>query len=160
LVKKLVYIFTGAWVAGMIVVFGWWGLTNYSLVRTNAEYLEKTANFKPELVKIAKGQLLRSRLQIVKTILATRFEYGQAFLNMTKLFNEEVKVEDFKLTKEGIFLINVKSYSTRVMEMVEAKLIDINSGGSEVFSKMKLIGIEWNNGAWLVQLEVKVINGK
>jgi hypothetical protein len=159
LVKKLVLIVTGVWVLALVVVVGWWWYVNGQMLKVQASYLKESNGFKLELAKVAKGQELRLRLQSVKQILATRFEYGQAFQKMAELFSGEVTVKSFKLVEKGVFSVSVEAANTNVMEMVENRVIEINSGKSPIFSRVKLSGATWDKGVWQIPLEVTLKNG-
>ena len=160
LVKKIVGGIAGIWVLGLVIVLGWWWYQNSETTKAELKYSQVSAGFKPELAKIAKGQELRSRLQFVKGVLATRFEYGSAFKKMSELFGPEVEVDNFKLAEKGQFIVNAKAANTKVMNIVENRVLEINSGKSPTFASMKLTGVTWEKGVWLIGLIVDLRNGE
>jgi hypothetical protein len=160
LVKKTVIGFTGFWVALMLVVFGLWIYFTGQYAVVKGEYDVALSNYKPAQEKIVLGQQLKDELAVVKKILTARFEYGNAFKKMKLLFSDDVVVKNISLGREGNFTVSVIALNTSIMDKVQSRILEINSGKSPDFSRMKVTGLTWNSGTWNMGLDVKLKNAK
>jgi hypothetical protein len=122
-------------------------------VRTWSSRVEKTLNhWKQEFTNLGPGveasQKIKYQAKIVGRVMDERFEYGQAFGAIGKLFPPEVILEKSDFKNEGSFNVTGTIPTDIGVDQVESIIRDINEGKNDYFTKMELKKMNWNMEGW------------
>ncbi|MFA6602536.1 MAG: hypothetical protein WCT01_01910 [Candidatus Shapirobacteria bacterium] len=152
--KKLVEWEIGVGVVALVLIIG-----VGAGVRIWSGKVEKTLNqWKQEFANLGPGveasQKIKYQAKIVGRVMDERFEYGQAFGAIGKLFPPEVILEKSDFKNEGSFNVAGIVPTDIGVDQVESIIRDINEGKNEYFTKMELKKMSWNPEGWQFEATV------
>jgi hypothetical protein len=158
-IKKRVLIFiiviSALWFSITASVFGVWIWQNNQLKVVKRNYDKVYSEYKKKADLLLTSQRLKYQAKAVGEVLATRFEYGAAITNINKLMPEGISIVNFSVKSKNEFEINYETVSGKMIDLVEAKIDEINSGKVEGFAKAELTSIEDKTSVWTFKLIIK-----
>jgi hypothetical protein len=110
-----------------------------------ARWKQEFANLK---VGVEASQKIKYQAKIVGKVMDQRFEYGQAFAAINKLFPAEVIVEKSDFKDETTFNVEGMIINDLAVTQVEQLVADINAGKNEYFNRMELKQMAWSISGW------------
>lgn len=112
----------------------------------------EVARWKREFNNLSLGaeasQKIKYQAKIVGKVMDQRFEYGQAFVAIGKLFPPEVILEKSDFRSEKSFNVIGVTSDDAAVGVIEQIIADINSGRNDFFSKMELKKMNWSSSGW------------
>jgi hypothetical protein len=150
-------LFLGVWVLFMVVVFVWLGMNNLLLNRAKKENTIALGNYKSLMTNVVLSKKNKYQAKLVGKVLSERFEYGVSINKITKMFSDNVNVENFEIKNKKQFIL--KGILIRGVNMleVEEKVRDINLGLLDGFESAKLNSVNIVAGGWEFEMEVDLI---
>lgn len=158
MVKKITTTAVVIWLSVVVVVLAaWFGSRGWLTIEKNRNQKE-TAAFLSMSEVTTTSRLLKYRAKFLGKILADRFEYYEAFSRVGKLFAGEVNIRDFVLRDESIFMMVLTVNRGELLDEVEKKVEEINSGKEEGIKLAKISGVSYSrpDRSWTVNLEVEL----
>lgn len=149
-------IFLGGWVLFMIIVFVWLGISNYLLSQANKKNTTAINKYKSLVTNVVLSKKNKYQAKLVGKILSERFEYGASINKVSKIFSQNVNVDNFEIKNKKQFILNGILTSGANMLEVEEKVRDINLGLLDGFSSAVLKSVSITGGIWTFQMEVNL----
>ena len=150
-------IFLGGWVLFVIIVFGWLGLNNFLLNKAKKENSSALNQYKSLVSSVVLSKKNKYQAKLVGKVLSERFEYGASIDKITKLFSENIILENFEIKNKKQFILKgFLSDGSKIIE-VEEKVRDINLGLFSDFKSAKLNSMSVDAGGWKFEMEVNLI---
>lgn len=154
MLNKVMMVMAGIWLLVVAVIFGIWLFTNFETKRQT----DKAGIIKQELANMAEeliiNQDLKSKAKLVGEVLATRFEYGEAFRAVENLFPEGISMDKFELVNKKSIDVEGSITQNKMVDVLEEMIEEINKGENKDFSKMSLESINYNLGIWKFKIKV------
>jgi len=150
-------IFLGAWILSIIVVFVWLGLTNYLLVRAKKDNDVVLNQYKSLVTNVVLSKKNKYQAKLVGKVLSERFEYGASIEKITKIFSENIVLDNFEIKNKKQFILKGTMFDGKNIIEVEEKVRDINLGFLSDFKSAKLNSVSINGGGWSFEMEVDLI---
>ena len=156
LIKNVCIYLSAVWVVSLLIILAVFWFKKINLAKLNA----RLSILKQDWLSMSEGvvinQNLRQKSKIIAQILEQRFEYGQTFRSMEKLFGPEVKVNQIELKDKNVFTFEGEVNSNRLMDEVEARVNEINNNQVDEFSQAIIKSVGIASGVWKFGLEVKL----
>ena len=153
-INFFLWIFGGSWVLILIIVLGGFFVSQLVLNQVNKKYESGLNQYKSLLGSMAVNQQVKYRAKIVGQVLGERFEYGASIEKAKSIFSENIKIEDVGIEGKKQFTLSGSIANGKYVSEVEEKIVEINNGELEGFSKAVLKDIQVNNGIWVFEMEV------
>jgi hypothetical protein len=90
----------------------------------------------------------------VGQVLGERFEYGSSIERIRSIFSENIKIDDIGIEGKKQFTLEGSVNDGKYVSEVEEKIVEINNGELEGFTKAVLKDIQIDNGVWIFKMEV------
>lgn len=150
-------VFLSFWVLFMVIVFGWLGFNNFLLNRAKKDNATALSQYKSLVTNVVLSKKNKYQAKLVGKVLSERFEYGASINKITKIFSENVVLENFEIKSKKQFIL--KGFLTNGVNMVEVeeKVRDINFGLIAGFKSAKLNSIGVDANGWTFEVEVNLI---
>ena len=150
-------IFLSVWVLFMLVVFVWLGFTNILLNKANKENTLVLNQYKTLVGSVVLSKKNKYQAKIVGKVLSERFEYGVSIDKITKIFSENIILDNFEIKDKKQFVLKgFLDNGSNIIE-VEEKVRDINLGLFSDFSSAKLNSLSVEKNGWTFEMEVNLI---
>jgi len=150
-------IFLSLWIFSILVVFLWLGITNISLKRVNKENTLALNQYKTLVGNVVISKKNKYQAKVVGKVLSERFEYGSSINKITKIFSENIVIENFEIKNKKQFVLKgLLSDGLNLIE-VEEKIRDINFGLFPDFKSAKLNSLNIEKNGWSFEMEVDLI---
>ncbi|MFA6518661.1 MAG: hypothetical protein WCV93_03395 [Candidatus Shapirobacteria bacterium] len=150
-------------VMGMVYVVLGLAVTGWLLVseRINKSIKAEMAGLATRLVPLAAradtSQQIKYQAKVVAGVLANRFEYSRYLMLMRQeIMPSGVKIEKSELMERSGIKIEGLAESREIMDAVEKRMQEINSGKLDNFSQAELKSLSYANGVWRFSMEVKI----
>jgi hypothetical protein len=150
-------IFLCFWVFFMIIVFSWLGFSNYLLKKAKKDNTLALNQYKSLVTNVVLSKKNKYQAKLVGKVLSERFEYGASIDKITKIFSENVVIENFEIKRKKQFILNGVLVDGLNMIEVEEKVRDINFGLISGFKSAKLNSVAVNADGWTFEMEVDLI---
>ncbi len=150
-------VFLGLWVLFVVIVFSWLGFNNFLLNRAKKENTSALNQYKSLVTNVVLSKKNKYQAKLVGKVLSERFEYGASIDKITKIFSENIIVENFEIKNKKQFMLKGVLYSGINMVEVEEKVRDINLGLVSGFKSAKLNSINVDASGWTFEMEVNLI---
>lgn len=149
-------IFLGVWIFSIIVVFVWIGINNFLLNKAKKENTLALDKYKTLVTNVVVSKKNKYQAKLVGKVLKERFEYGASIEKITKIFSENIVLENFEIKEKKQFLLKYSLTNGKDLVEVEEKVRDINLGLMSDFKSAKLntIGVD---DSWTFEMEVTLI---
>jgi len=147
--KKLIVVelITGG--ALIVVIVAIRALLMIIMAGANREMARWTKQYTSLAPRAEANQKIKYQAKIVGQVLASRFEYGEAFTQINQLFPVEAKIDKSELKNNtNSFFVSGVIGDDAVVDKLEEMVIDINNGKNKYFKKMELTGVGWGAGGW------------
>lgn len=155
LLLNLVWIFSGVWVALVLII-----LIIFLIRQTTLNQLEKKLKSDQNQYMTLSGDAILSyqikyQAKLVGKVLTDRFEYGSSIKMIKGLFPEGVELSDFKIPALKQFTLSGKITDGKNMDKVEDLVRSINDNEVEGLksASLKSVGVD-NTGGWVFVMEV------
>jgi hypothetical protein len=133
---------------GKTLVENQWNKSQMILKRAQSDYQGMSA-------ELAMSYRMKFKTKMVGGILEDRFEYGQTFDKVNKLFrSDEMKVDKIDLEGKKGVRVTGRGLSLAAADTLEGRIEKINQGGITGISKAKLEELKFDNGSWNFTVEV------
>lgn len=153
--NSFLWIFGGVWVLTLLIVLGGFFVSNLVLSQENKKYDSGMTQYKNLLGSMVINQEVKYRAKIVSQMLDDRFEYGSSIEKVKSMFSENVSVDDINIDGKKQFVVEGTISNGNYVNEVEEKIVEINNGDIDDFSKATLQDIQLNNsGSWKFKMEV------
>lgn len=149
-------IFLGGWVLVIIVVFVWLGVNNYLLNKAKKENTTALNKYKSLVTNVVLSKRNKYQAKLVGKVLSERFEYGASIKKVSKIFSQNVNVDNFEIKNRKQFILNGILVNGANMLEVEEKVRDINLGLLDGFRSAVLKSVSITGGIWTFQMEVNL----
>jgi hypothetical protein len=155
---KIYWWFLGiVWLVLVLVVFGWWLIVKYGLVSLEKKYQRVLGSYRSLAGEVWGNERLKYKTKIVGETLVGRFEYGSTIKKMDELFpSQKIRIGDFELVERKKFLVKGEIDDGPNLDELEARILEINRGESELFKKASLLSLGLIRGFWNFELEVEL----
>jgi hypothetical protein len=153
-ITSFLWVFGGVWVLLLIIVLGGFFVSQVVLTQVNKKYQSNLTQYKSLLGNMAINQQVKYRAKIVGQVLGERFEYGSSIEKVKSLFSENIKIDDIEIEEKEKFSLKGSVTDGRYVSEVEEKVVAINNGELEEFSKAVLKDIQIASGVWVFKMEV------
>lgn len=154
--KGYVVIFVSLW---LVVVVGVYGL-NWVVGRMVKTETGQVEALELEVKVLSQRALtewqLKNMAGMVARVINSRFEYGQTFERVSNFISNSLGSGEMELREGKLFSINGKGVDSRVIDELEKKVIEINQGRVEGFSRATLTSLKLTNGEWSYSLELSL----
>lgn len=158
IISNFLWIIGGIWILLILITFGTGFFLNFRVTKLNEKYQTKLNDYKGLIEEVALTQKIKYQAKVVAKVLDSRFEYGNAMSLASRLFSDDVKIDDIQIGKNRVFKISGGMNSGEAIDEVELKVAKINAGEVEGFSSAKLTSIEVNKAkgwSFSVELDLK-----
>lgn len=150
-------IFLGCWVLSMVIIFAWLGVNNLLLDRAKKENTSTLNQYKSLVSSVVLSKKNKYQAKLVGKVLSERFEYGASIDKITKIFSENIVLENFEIKNKKQFILKCFLNDGSRMLEVEEKVRDINLGLFSDFKSAKLNSISIDKNSWKFEMEVDLI---
>lgn len=154
--RRAMIALVGAWVATVAVVLM---LNLYAGIvqKAAAAKLEQTEkNYAGLADNVVVSQRLKYKAKMVGGVLDERFEYGQAFETIQKLFPPTITLNNYQLKNKNSFEISGKTIGRQNVDYLERLVMDINSGRDMLLKTAKITGLSLSGIEWDFTMEVEL----
>lgn len=155
-INSFLWIFVGGWVLLMVIVLGGFLISKLITNQVNKKYQTVFNQYKTLLSSMVVNQQVKYQAKVVSQVLAERFEYGSSIEMVKSLFSEAIKIEDIRIESKEQFVLIGTINDGKLMSEVEERVVSINNGELEGFSKAVLKDVEIKSGVWTFEMEVKL----
>ena len=153
-INFFLWIFGGIWVVLLILVLGGFFISKMALNQVNKKYQTDLNQYKSLLGSMVVNQQVKYRAKIVGQVLGERFEYGSSIERIRSIFAENIKIDDIGIEGKKQFTLEGSVNDGKYVSEVEEKIVEINNGELEGFTKAVLKDIQIDNGVWIFKMEV------
>jgi hypothetical protein len=150
-------IFLGCWVLSIVIVFVLLGLNNLLLNKAKKENTSTLEQYKSLVNSVVLSKKNKYQAKLVGKVLSERFEYGASIDKITKIFSENIILENFEIKNKKQFILKCFLSDGSKMVEVEEKVRDINLGLFSDFKSAKLSSIGVDVNGWKFEVEVNLI---
>ena len=126
----------------LVLPFGWWFFLNFRVGQLNKKYQSKLSEYKSRIDEVALTQKIKYQAKVVAKVLDSRFEYGEAMDLVSKIFSENIRIDDIQIKEDKVFEVSGGTKDGTLMSEVEGKISEINGGQIEGLLSAKMIKIE------------------
>lgn len=155
--KMITIVILIAWVAIVAVTFGTYLVAGARVKSADVALKKKQEEVKKyNDVTIATSKV-RVLAKQVGDVLASRFEYAEAFKKFAKLYDKSVKINNFELRGTNQFAVLGSMPNYEVAKALEQMVKDLNAKKYEGFTGAKLSGFSWDpKVGWSFNMEVGI----
>lgn len=146
----------GLWVVVAAIILAMNVTIKVRLNNLNKQYQKAQADYLSMTENIVTSQRLKYKAKIVGELLDKRFEYGKAFEAAINLFPQGVVLTDFGLENQQGFKLSATTIGKSNMDLIEAKMEEINQGKNDDFSAAKMTALTYMNGGFNFSMEVSL----
>ena len=150
-------IFLGCWVLLVIIIFVWLGFNNYLLDKAKKENTSALNQYKTLVTSVVLSKKNKYQAKLVGKVLSERFEYGASIDKITKIFSENIVLENFEIKNKKQFILKCFLNDGSSMIEVEEKIRDINLGLFSDFRSANLNSVGVEATGWKFEMEVNLI---
>lgn len=153
-VRMILIAMVSVWVlvVGTVLVLNLISKIRVSVVQAQFEKVRK--EYMSMSDNIVTSQKLKYKAKLVGGVLNDRFEYGEAFKNITNLFPNGITIKNFDLKNKGNFNIKGETAGRQNIDALEEIVEGINSGKNELFLAGKLLSLSVSDNLWFFEMEV------
>lgn len=156
-IRIYLMVFSGVWFFLTLVVFLWQLVVQYSVEGSEKKYQKAFAVYKSLAKEAGDNEELKYRTKMVGEVLMSRFEYGATIRKIDELFpSQKIRITDFQLKNRKLFLVKGEITDGPDLDDLESRVLEIENGGSELFSGAKLLSLGLKNGVWSFEMEVVI----
>jgi len=154
--RRILTIVLVVWVSLTILVFAFEQGAKWWLEQENLKYKTVVADFLQSSSEIVTSQTIKARAKMLGTVLASRFEYSDAFNVVGNIFDKKLIIKDFELKEKSYFVMTVVATDEDAMRSLESKVMEINAGSDPKINKIVINGASFSklSAEWLVSMEV------
>lgn len=155
--KKITLFMTVAvsvWLLSVVLTLTYKFLLSTKYNQNKKKYDSLVLSYSALAEKMVTSKKLKYQAKKVGEVLSSRFEYAKTMRLANDFFSDEIEIKTFDLTDNKSFMISGTTRSETGVDEIERKIVEINQGQVENFSKAILGSIGVKNSIWEFSMEV------
>lgn len=157
IINGFMWVFGGFWVIFLVIVLGLFLIFKLRLDQLDKTYQKNENQYKTLIGDMAVNQKIKYQAKVVAKVLNDRFEYGKSMELVQNLFPSEVVIENMEIANRKVFNVTGSMVDGKKMDIIEEKVLEINSGNMKQFESAKIVDVKMtNNKGWVFKVEVKL----